>query len=114
MGEHVRSAIRRVEDASQTVVYTDAGRWLIVRGYHAEYRAWVDRHKMDTRDPGPIVERLEVVAVVDKAEFYRNCATIDPAPYREELTAAGPQFIIPGCERRPPDNGKPAQLSLFA
>jgi hypothetical protein len=37
-----------------------------------------------------------------------------PAPYREELTAAGPQLVIPGCERRPPDNGKPAQLSLFA
>lgn len=36
------------------------------------------------------------------------------APYREELTAAGPQLVIPGCERVAPDNGKPAQLSLFA
>lgn len=36
-----------------------------------------------------------------------------PAPYREELTQAGPQLVIPGCERRPPDNGKPAQLSLW-
>lgn len=36
-----------------------------------------------------------------------------PQTYREELTAAGPQLVIPGCERRPIDNGKPAQLSLF-
>lgn len=34
--------------------------------------------------------------------------------YREEPTPAGIQLCIPGCERRPPDNGKPAQLSLFA
>lgn len=40
--------------------------------------------------------------------------TEDVLGYREELTAAGPQLVIPGCERRPPDNGKPAQLSLFA
>ncbi len=33
--------------------------------------------------------------------------------YREEPTPAGLQLVIPGCERRPPDNGKPAQLSLF-
>lgn len=33
--------------------------------------------------------------------------------YREEPTAAGLQLVIPGCERRPLDNGKPAQLSLF-
>lgn len=113
MSEHVRSAIRLVEDGTQTVVYTDAGRWLLVRGYHAEYRAWVDRMTLDDRDPGPMVDRLEVVAVVDQAEFYRNCATIDPAPYREEPTPAGIQLCIPGTERRPVDNGKPAQLSLF-
>lgn len=35
------------------------------------------------------------------------------AHYREELTAAGPQFVIPGCERKPIENGKPAQLGLF-
>ncbi len=33
--------------------------------------------------------------------------------YREELTAAGPQLVIPGCERKPIENGKPAQLGLF-
>lgn len=32
--------------------------------------------------------------------------------YREELTPAGPQLVIPGCERQPaPEN---RQLSLFA
>lgn len=41
-------------------------------------------------------------------------ATEDVLGYREELTASGPQLVIPGCERRAPDNGKPAQLSLFA
>lgn len=35
------------------------------------------------------------------------------ARYREEPTAAGMQLVMPGCDRRPPDNGKPAQLSLF-
>jgi hypothetical protein len=39
---------------------------------------------------------------------------IEADGYREELTPAGPQLVIPGCERRAPDNGKPAQLSLFA
>ena len=35
------------------------------------------------------------------------------APYAEELTPIGPQLVIPGCERRPADNGKPVQLGLF-
>lgn len=33
--------------------------------------------------------------------------------YAEELTPIGPQLVIPGCERRPIDNGKPVQLGLF-
>jgi len=37
-----------------------------------------------------------------------------PPQYREELTPAGPQLVIPGCERRPVQSGKPAQLDLFA
>jgi uncharacterized protein with PIN domain len=48
-------------------------------------------------------------------ELHR-CPTCDGAtvqPYREELTAAGPQLVIPGCERKPIENGKPAQLGLF-
>lgn len=35
------------------------------------------------------------------------------AYYLEEPTAAGLQLCIPGTERIPPENGKPAQLSLF-
>ena len=39
---------------------------------------------------------------------------LDPAtmPFAEELTAAGPQFVIPGCERQP--TAASPQLSLFA
>lgn len=33
--------------------------------------------------------------------------------YAEELTPIGPQLVIPGCERRPINNGKPVQLGLF-
>lgn len=33
--------------------------------------------------------------------------------YPSELTPSGEQLVIPGCERRPVDNGKPAQLNLF-
>lgn len=33
--------------------------------------------------------------------------------FPSELTPIGEQLVIPGCERRPVDNGKPAQLSLF-
>lgn len=36
-----------------------------------------------------------------------------PTAYREDLTAAGPLLVIPGCERKPIENGKPAQLGLF-
>ena len=43
-----------------------------------------------------------------------RCGTLhDPKPYREELTEAGPQLVMPGCERIAPDNGKPHQLGLF-
>lgn len=36
-----------------------------------------------------------------------------PTPYREELTPAGPQLVIPGCERQTTTKAT-AQLSLFA
>jgi hypothetical protein len=50
-----------------------------------------------------------------KANAARLAAAIDKAcpGYREELTPAGPQLVIPGCERVAPDNGKPVQLGLF-
>lgn len=35
------------------------------------------------------------------------------AAFATDLTPAGEQLVIPGCERRLPDNGKPAQMSLF-
>lgn len=33
--------------------------------------------------------------------------------YSEDLTPIGPQLVIPGCERRPADTGRPVQLGLF-
>lgn len=107
--EHVRSAIRSLADEAETVVYTSADRWLVVRGYSAERQGYNRQ-----TEPGPMVARLDVIRETDNREFYWNCAHVDgEPPYREELTAAGPQLVIPGCERRPIDNGKPAQLSLF-
>ena len=41
------------------------------------------------------------------------CIKCGLIPYREELTEAGPQYVMPGCERIAPDNGKPHQLGLF-
>jgi hypothetical protein len=46
-----------------------------------------------------------------------NRATLDdrlyvPTAYPSELTPAGEQTVIPGCERQPAA-GKPAQLNLF-
>ena len=35
------------------------------------------------------------------------------ARFQSELTPAGEQLVIPGCERVPPKTGKPAQLSLW-
>lgn len=55
-------------------------------------------------------QRMEAIC----NELLEAAKADDPLPcYREEPTAAGLQLVIPGCERRPPDNGKPAQLSLF-
>lgn len=48
---------------------------------------------------------------VKAAEF--EFSPINAPAYREEPTAAGIQLCIPGTERRPVDNGKPAQLSLW-
>ena len=46
--------------------------------------------------------------ITEAAQFWCDCAE-----YREELTEAGPQLVMPGCERIAPDNGKPHQLGLF-
>lgn len=37
----------------------------------------------------------------------------ESARFQSELTPAGEQLVIPGCERVPPKTGKPAQLSLW-
>lgn len=65
----------------------------------------------------------DTLAEIDQRNFHQQpeamaaavLAAIDQrsATYRTDLTPAGEQFVIPGCERRPPENGKPAQLSLF-
>lgn len=59
-------------------------------------------------------EMLQGVEVRLNGGRYRFIAPAKPTPYREELTPAGPQLVIPGCDRVPVP-GKPAtaQLSLF-
>lgn len=58
--------------------------------------------------------RREATCVLLRLIRLRNqCAEWNRPAYAEELTAIGPQLVIPGCERRPVNNGKPAQLSLF-
>ena len=41
-------------------------------------------------------------------------AALQAFPYAEELTPAGPQLVIPGCERAEAAPAPSRQLSLFA
>jgi hypothetical protein len=54
-------------------------------------------------------------AIIDAIDLLAAARTEKrPTAYREEPTAAGIQLCIPGTERRPVENGKPAQLSLWS
>ena len=46
--------------------------------------------------------------IADAASFWGDCDG-----YTEELTPAGVQLLIPGCERTPPKTDKPQQLGLW-
>lgn len=98
-------------------------RWLTVR-FGWDTIAELDQRAFHER-PQDLAAAV-IRAIDDRAEAEkgtRAAATLrrilgagwqaEPIGYREELTAAGPQLVIPGCEKRPPENGKPAQLGLF-
>ncbi len=91
-----------VSDGTRCFIITPCviWRWTTVR------LGWDTLGEFDQRNYHGDHARLvrDILAVIEKAT---------PPQYREEPTAAGMQLVIPGCERRPAENGKPAQLSLF-
>jgi len=80
----------------------DRWRWLTVT------LGWDRIAELDQREYFGRPEALAaaVIAAID-------ARTAEATGYREELTEAGPQLVIPGCERVAPDTGKPVQLGLF-
>lgn len=91
-----------VSDGTRVFIVTPCAiwRWMTVR------LGWDKLGEFDQRNYHGDHARLvrDVLAVIEK---------VNPPQFREEPTNAGIQLVIPGCERRPVDNGKPAQLSLF-
>lgn len=71
-----------------------------------------------SHEPGKLVGRRRLVGPNGEnlGEFDAKgaWAQLNGPGFAEELTPTGLQLVIPGCERVAPDNGKPAQLSLFA
>lgn len=108
--EFVRSAIRSAQHIGATVVWTSHDRWLLLTGYEPQYRAWAARGVEGIGD-GPRVDACTILRGATKAEFYGACNTMDPVPYRSDLTPAGEQLVIPGCERNASPKAK--QLDLF-
>jgi hypothetical protein len=89
--EFVRSAVRSAQHIGATVVWTSHDRWLLLTGYGPQYRAWAARGIEGLGD-GPRVDACTILRGATKAEFYGACNTIDPAPYREELTEDWPKL----------------------
>lgn len=103
--------------------------FLMGKGFFSLSRFWTDDSavviELWTSDNGAVLRRL--MQDVTSAYFYPTTGhalrylrkagfPLPEAPtpaYAEELTPIGPQLVIPGCERRPVANGKPAQLNLF-
>lgn len=81
-------------------------RWLVLE------IGWATVAEVDQRDHHDQPEAMAAVilAAIDAWGEARKPA---PAPYREELTPAGAQLVIPGCERQTTTKAS-AQLSLFA
>lgn len=75
---------------------------------------WETLAEFDQRPYGFDAEAMAaaVIKAIDLLAAARGAQLPAPA-YREEPTAAGIQLCIPGTERRPVENGKPAQLSLW-
>ena len=68
--------------------------------------------RYDARGRGAFYGPLEFLG---RAFLAREKARMawESARFQSELTPAGEQLVIPGCERVPPKTGKPAQLSLW-
>lgn len=84
-------------------------RWLVVE------LGWKTLGEIDQRSFGhdPEAMAAAVMAVIDAASPQKAPASAT-AGFREELTTAGLQLVIPGCDRVPvADKHGAAQLSLF-
>lgn len=69
--ERIASAIRHKTEGSLCIVKTEAGRWLMVRGYPEERtRALAEPGMMHA---APLVENVEIVGESSEAEFYWHC-----------------------------------------
>ena len=80
----------------------------------AERRAKQKRSGARVKDMLAKVARLEAIAADLLAAVDRAATCGDAcANFQSELTPAGEQLVIPGCERVPPKTDKPAQLSLW-
>jgi hypothetical protein len=71
---------------------------------HAERKALADAVFIAQHGPNASIERLP------EGQGWR----VHPTGYAEELTPAGPQLVIPGCERAEASAAPTRQLSLFA
>lgn len=98
----------QLSDGTRTFIIRpcDRIRWLIVD------LGWKTLAEIDQRSFGHDAEAMAaaVMAVIDA----QTPQTAPPAPFREELTPAGLQLVIPGCERVPmADKHGATQLALF-
>jgi len=85
----------------------DRIRWLVID------LGWKTLAEIDHRDYWDRPEAM-AAAVLDAIEAWGEGRKPKTLPqYREELTPAGPQLVIPGCERQTTTTAT-AQLSLFA
>lgn len=114
-GEAVGLALyRRAQKSPDSALARNLSRYL--RPEHLEANAARNAHRTnlaawarELRARATEAQKARWAEYEAKREAQRQAA-----PYREELTPAGPQLVIPGCERVPIDAGKPAQLNLFA
>lgn len=72
--------------------------------FHAERKQAADAVFIAQHGPSASIERLP------NGEGWK----VHPTGYAEELTPAGPQYVIPGCERAEAAPARNRQLSLFA
>lgn len=93
-----------MKTASWVIVSTITGK-AIVETWDADKAAWINANAASQARAVPIGEWL--------ASLNQDREELSPG-FREELTPAGVQLVIPGCEREAPTKGRhTAQLSLW-